>query len=196
MTDRVKHNHNLYRKVYEQHYGPIPKDAYGRSYDIHHKDGNHKNNDPENLIALSVQDHYDLHYQQGDYAACYLIAHQRLHKSPEEISLLARRIALDRIKQGTNPIVVTSEKARQRALAIFSRGQHPFLEGKIQSESNRRRAQNGTHPNTNGALNKRLFAEGRHPSQLKKTCPYCSKTVGAPNYARYHGDKCKKTVII
>ena len=38
-----------YRKIYEQHYGPIPKDTDGRSYEIHHIDGNHNNNDINNL---------------------------------------------------------------------------------------------------------------------------------------------------
>jgi len=33
-----------YRKIYEQHNGPIPK-----GMDIHHIDGNHANNDPNNL---------------------------------------------------------------------------------------------------------------------------------------------------
>lgn len=28
-------------------------------------------------------------------------------------------------------------------------------------------------------------------AQNRKTCPHCSKNVDAPNYARYHGDKCK-----
>ena len=35
-----------YRKIYEQHHGPIPIDESGRTYDIHHIDGNHFNNDP------------------------------------------------------------------------------------------------------------------------------------------------------
>jgi hypothetical protein len=35
---------NIYRKIYEQNYGHIPKDSAGRTYEIHHIDGNHKNN--------------------------------------------------------------------------------------------------------------------------------------------------------
>ena len=63
-----------YRKIYINHYGQIPKDEFGRSYDIHHIDGNRSNNDPKNLIALSIKEHFDLHYAQGDYPACRLIA--------------------------------------------------------------------------------------------------------------------------
>jgi len=63
----------IYRKVYETFYGPIPKDQDGRSYDIHHIDGDKTNNSILNLVALSIQDHYDVHYIQGDYGACYKI---------------------------------------------------------------------------------------------------------------------------
>ena len=64
----------IYRKIYEDNYGPIPKDQEGRSYEIHHIDGNHKNNDINNLIAVTMKDHYDIHYAQGDYGSCYLMA--------------------------------------------------------------------------------------------------------------------------
>jgi len=191
---KTRHNHHLYRKIYEKYNGPIPKEPNGRSYEIHHIDGNHQNNDPANLIAITLQEHYDLHYRQNDYAACYLMATQRMNKTPAEISQLASKLAKQRVESGTNPVVVSSEEARKRALKIFERGEHPFLKGEVQSESNRRRAINGTHPNSNGTLNKRLIAEGRHPAQIKKECPHCGKIMGAPNYARYHGNNCKIAV--
>ena len=53
-----------YRKIYKQYYGPIPKDEFGRRYDIHHIDGNHDNCDASNLKAVTIQEHYDIHYQQ------------------------------------------------------------------------------------------------------------------------------------
>jgi hypothetical protein len=74
----------IYRKIYEQHFGPIPKDETGRSYEIHHIDGDSENNDPSNLVALTLQEHYDVHYSQGDFRACQFIA-AKLKKSPEEI---------------------------------------------------------------------------------------------------------------
>jgi len=30
------YSHKFYRKIYEQHYGPIPVDSDGRTYEIHH----------------------------------------------------------------------------------------------------------------------------------------------------------------
>jgi hypothetical protein len=52
-----------YRKVYEQHYGPIPKDENGRTYHIHHIDGDFTNNDPSNLEAKSASKHTKDHMQ-------------------------------------------------------------------------------------------------------------------------------------
>jgi hypothetical protein len=46
-----------YRKLWESYYGPIPKDNVGRTFDIHHIDGNRKNNKIENLICVSLEDH-------------------------------------------------------------------------------------------------------------------------------------------
>ena len=72
-------NTTNYRKIYENHYGPIPKEENGRSYEIHHLDGNHHNNDPKNLKAVRIQEHYDIHYSQGDWSACLLGMYKRWH---------------------------------------------------------------------------------------------------------------------
>ena len=91
-----------YRKIYKKHYGPIPCDSYGRSYEIHHIDGNHNNNDPKNLIAITLQEHYDIHYAQGDWSACYYMSIQRMNKTPAELSDLSKKIQLERVKNGTH----------------------------------------------------------------------------------------------
>ena len=52
----VLHRNNPYRKIYEQHYGAIPK-----GYHIHHIDGNPLNNAIENLQCLSAKDHEKIH---------------------------------------------------------------------------------------------------------------------------------------
>ena len=57
-------------KIYEDHYGPLPKDEKGRKYEIHHLDGNRENNDPSNLEAISITEHYNQHYEKGDWLAC------------------------------------------------------------------------------------------------------------------------------
>ena len=44
-----------YRKLYESVHGKIPKDDLGRSYEIHHIDGDHSNNLIENLLCVSIE---------------------------------------------------------------------------------------------------------------------------------------------
>lgn len=67
-----------YRKIWENTYGKIPN-----GYEIHHKDGNGKNNSIENLICVTPEEHYRIHYEQGDFMACKLIA-ARISVSNEE----------------------------------------------------------------------------------------------------------------
>lgn len=111
-----------YRKIYEQYYGSIPQDEQGRSYHIHHRDGDRSNNNPSNLQAVSIEEHYQIHYQQGDWAACLKLA-PLLKCTKDELSELARRAALTQINDGT----------------------HNFLGGHIQRRTALRRVENGTH---------------------------------------------------
>ena len=90
-----------HRSVYEQYHGPIPIDEFGRTYEVHHIDGNHSNNDPKNLIAVTIQEHYDIHYSQGDYGACQAIS-IRMSIPPEKVSLLAKLAMEKRIRNKTN----------------------------------------------------------------------------------------------
>lgn len=179
-TSRTKIN---YRKIYTEHYGPIPKDSAGRQYDIHHIDGNSHNNEPCNLKAVSIQEHYDIHHYQEDWGACLAIA-RRMKKSPELISELARRNALARVANGTNPFVggelahITNKRRVKDGTHNFlgpennrkkvEAGTHHFLGGEIQSKSNQRRLKNGTHHLLGGAQQRALVASGRHPFQNKE----------------------------
>ena len=73
-----------HRKIYEEFHGiKIPK-----FMDIHHIDGNHSNNDPLNLKLVTIQEHYDIHFSQGDYGAAYMVS-LRLKLSDEERSKIA-----------------------------------------------------------------------------------------------------------
>jgi ribosomal protein L37AE/L43A len=203
----------IYRKIYKQHYGPIPKDNQGRTYDIHHKDGDRSNNSIDNLVALSIQEHYDIHYSQGEYGACYALS-VRMKSTPEELSDIARKVAYQKIQNGTHPFQNPEvQRKGVEAAAIVNEkriqdGTHNFQGGEIQRESNLKRVENkthnflgpasnqaritaGTHNLIGGAVMRKQLAEGKHTSQLKKVCEYCSKTVSVNNYTRWHGDNCK-----
>lgn len=51
---------NTYLKIYKEYYGDIPK-----GYHVHHKDFNPYNNSPENLIAISPEEHAKIHIEAG-----------------------------------------------------------------------------------------------------------------------------------
>lgn len=50
----------IYRKIYVEAHGPVPK-----GYHIHHIDGDPNNNNIENLIAVTPEEHYRLHVEMG-----------------------------------------------------------------------------------------------------------------------------------
>lgn len=87
----------LGRKEWIRHNGALEKDSDGRSYEVHHIDGDYTNNHISNLISLSIHEHYEIHYWQGDWAACHAIA-QRGIVSVEERSRLGKLAA----KRGNN----------------------------------------------------------------------------------------------
>ena len=87
---------SFYRKIWEEHYGNIPCDSNGRTYEIHHKDGNRNNNQIENLVCLSIEDHYKIHFEQGDWSACLRMS-KRMELSPEQKSFLATKATQGKI---------------------------------------------------------------------------------------------------
>lgn len=172
---------DIYRKIWEQFNGPIPKDHQGRSFEIHHIDGNRKNNDISNLKCVSIQEHYDIHYSQKDYGACYLIA-KKMKMDMKDLSSIASKSALKaakkRVEEGTHQFLkrldgssVSSDRVKNGTCPLSKR-----IDGTSVASD---RVKNKTHP----------FLRG---NKKQLTCPHCGKTMDCGNYARYHGDKCKK----
>lgn len=71
---------------------------------------------------------------------------------------------------------------------LVEEGTHNFLG----PELNKKRVEAGTHNFVGSEVNLKRLAEGRHPSQMKKTCEHCDKTVSVGMYKRWHGDNCKQ----
>jgi hypothetical protein len=181
---------NNHRKIYEQHHGPIPKDHDGRSYEIHHIDGNHHNNNITNLKLVTIQEHYNKHYSQGDWGAC-LIMFDRMKISPEEKSRLASKHSQARLARGDHPFL-RKDFQRNTALRMVREGTNPFLGGEIQRKSNKERRENGTHHLLGNTLARDLIAQGRSPTQKEWSCSHCKITgKGLSNYSRWHGDNCR-----
>lgn len=155
-----------YRAIYENHYGLIPKEENGRSYHIHHIDGNHSNNDPTNLKAVTIQEHYDIHYSQGDWAACHRLA-AILKYSPDELTELAKKNVNEQIQNGKHPWK-GGEHQRKLAKKLLENGSHHWLsEGHSKSirERELNKVANGTHNFLGSKNNQSLLDQGKHPSQ-------------------------------
>lgn len=204
-SSNKKNNH---RQVYIKHYGPIPKDSDGRTYDIHHVDGNHNNNDPSNLKAVTIQEHYNIHYAQDDYVACLRLS-IRLNMTPEELSEIARKAAFKRIEEGTHNFQ-NSDSARNNAIRRVEDGTHPFLGGEMQRRTQKEIVKNGNHHLLSGSachiaalervkngthnligLQQKRLANGTHQNLKIHTCPCCGKIGKGPAMMKYHFDRCK-----
>ena len=210
-----------YRKIYENHMGPIPKDENGRTYEIHHIDGNHSNNSPENLSCVTLQEHYDIHYAQEDWGACYLMG-GKLKVSPEMLSDLLKKQSAVRIANGTHNFLNTELK-RKWAIERVANGTHPWVgDGSFQRTVQRRSIEAGTHHLLSGRIQKahakknaqkliengtsrfldkdwqkqnaqKLIAAGTHPSHQLWTCEDCGmRGKGLSQLSRHtNGNNCK-----
>lgn len=155
-----------YRKIYESHNGPIGKDSLGRTHHIHHIDGNHANNDPTNLESLSIQEHYDKHYERGDWASCHRLAILMQH-SPEEISVLASLNAKKQVETGKHPFV-GGKVQRGTAHKRLESGNHLFLDSDWHLANTKKLVDNGTHNFLGPSMNQKMLAAGTHVSQNKE----------------------------
>ena len=71
---------------------------------------------------------------------------------------------------------------------LVEEGRHNFLG----PAHNRRMIEEGKNPWAGATSNNKRLLAGTHPSQQKKTCQYCGKTVSSGMLSRWHGDNCKQ----
>jgi len=164
---------NKHRKIYEKYHGVIPQDDIGRTYEIHHIDGNHSNNSIENLKAVTIQEHYDIHKAQEDWGACFLIMRRMMgdELSKEERIEVAR-------KAGKMSAQKMLEEGRHN-FQILDRSSYNFFykteKGKqIRVDKNKKMYADGTNKFFDSedckARQKIIIAEGRHNLYGGVTC--------------------------
>lgn len=143
-----------YRKIWEQHYGPIPKDEDGRTYEIHHIDGNSSNNHIDNLKCVSIQEHYEIHKKQEDWAACKIISTRMKISVEEKEKINEKNGILTKQRFENNP------KLREYYSYLNKlQNQNPVIREKRLQALNRK----GTIWINNGEENKRIL-----PSEYEK----------------------------
>jgi hypothetical protein len=176
---------NIYRKKWINHYGEIPKDENGLTYEIHHIDGNRSNNDISNLIALSLKEHYLIHYNQGDYYAAFMIS-KKMKLTKQELNELKVRLKHPK-----------SEKHKQN-MSKAKKGKI-FLDS---HKNNLKKKKNILTCNvcgiTGGANSiKRFHMEncGKYYEMKKEKCPHCGKESTKNALIRWHYDNCKQYKI-
>jgi hypothetical protein len=82
-----------YRKIWETYNNKkIPK-----NHDIHHIDGDRTNNDPSNLMCVSLEEHLEIHYKQKDWGAVQAIL-MRMECDSNQISEAASKFQLSKLK--------------------------------------------------------------------------------------------------
>lgn len=106
-----------YRRIWIEANGPIPKDEKGRSYEIHHINGNRADNRLENLQCISIEEHYTMHLQRGDYGAAFRIA-QRLDIPADIKSELMRKSNKARLEKGNHSFQREDVKKKSQAAIL------------------------------------------------------------------------------
>ena len=85
----------------------------GRSYEIHHINGDRDDNRLENLACISIEEHYNIHLEQKDYGAAFRIA-QRMDTDPQTLSELASLSNKRRVERGDHPFLDEAVRSKGR----------------------------------------------------------------------------------
>lgn len=149
----VRKKPSEHRKVWKSHHGKIPYDEFGYRYEIHHIDGDPNNNAIDNLIALTIFEHYEIHYWQSDWGACQNIV-IRMNITPEERSSMARELSIKRVEDGlcifTDPDFIITDSIRKSKIMIGTGNPmygktHTIATRSKMKNSHNEMVNNGTH---------------------------------------------------
>lgn len=103
-----------HRKVWETYYNSclLP------GVEIHHIDGNYNNNEITNLMPVTIEEHFLIHYSQQDYPACKAIL-LRMESNPILMAECSSIIQQQKWKDGTHNFQkIPKEKRLQISRAV------------------------------------------------------------------------------
>lgn len=199
-----------YRDIWKTHNGTIPKDSDGVSYEIHHIDGNHQNNEISNLKCVSIEEHFTIHLEQGDLSAALRIL-TKINVLKKNLDLGVTPSSLAQYMMA-NGLGVWSSEAKQKALETKRRTKKGYchnlelqskggkLGGKVgQPKSMEVQKEKGVgfySSERQRELSKRAAGKGgkaqKGKNKPKVICPHCGKTGGGQALMnRWHFDNCK-----
>ena len=113
-----------YVRIWEQHHRlKLPENM-----EIHHIDGIHTNNDPTNLLAVTIEQHLDIHRKQNDYGACQaiLMRMNRTEEQKKEIAECASKHQKKLLRQKKHNFQIPKEERIKRSKEIMQKriGEH------------------------------------------------------------------------
>lgn len=85
----------VYRPIFEKFFGPIPHEADGTPYDVHHKNGDHSDNSPNNLEAITHSRHAAIHALER--------SNRGTHPMSSEVS---KKLTKSRMDAGTHNAII------------------------------------------------------------------------------------------
>ncbi|ARW58152.1 I-TevIII-like protein [Serratia phage X20] len=188
-----------HRKIWIESNGEIPLDEFGRSYHIHHIDGNPSNNELSNLLCLSPNDHFELHRSQGDYGAAFLLLNNHLSISPEERSDIISKSNSARwinysekeretiINKNRDSNISTWSSEKLRSDTGYKVKQNHLAKTKEQKEKESKLKSFSIK----AAWKSNSFNAQREHMSTKVVCPHCGKEGQKAAMSRYHFDRCK-----
>jgi hypothetical protein len=200
-----------YRKIWESHYGDIPKDDQGRSFDIHHIDGDRSNNDIGNLIALSIEDHYKIHLAQNDNAAVAAIS-QRMgqplygwsHSEETRLKISKSKTGSTHSEETKNKMSQSrmgkthSDEAKQK-MRKPKKSTIKYKGPTTQEHKDKIKASmTGVKHTPERIANISRGRKGIVPSHNLEvqTCPHCGTQANGFGYTRWHGNKCRQKEVV
>lgn len=115
-----------YRKIYEEYHNC----KLLSEIEIHHIDGDRTNNDPSNLIAVTIEEHLDIHYRQKDWGAVQAILMRMENK--EGIREAAKQAQIKLLEEGNHNFqTMTTERrteiSKKTMEERLSKGHGAFL---------------------------------------------------------------------